>query len=579
MMILISHWNGCLMFLFPRIYDFPANSWVVIDGLEKSPWEEQYSWALFRAMSHMLCIGYGQQPPTSLMDLWLVMVSMLSGATCYALFIGHATNMIQQFDSSRRQYTEKIKQVEEYMGHRKLPPDLQVRVHEYYEYKYKGKMFDEEVILEELNDCLREEILNYNCRELVNVVPFFQGADPLFVSGVVSKLKFEVFQPGDLILCEGSFGTKMYFIQQGTVDVVSADGDAVAQLTDGAYFGEICLLTKCRRTASIRAESYCNVYSLEVEDFNEVVREFPEVRDKMEQVARLRLQQLGRKPSQVFLKSKFKPSLIHDLFNTGSDDDSHSADIDIQEELVSNVARLTMRKLSVLLESNNPNSPTRTNSSGNSSGNNQTSPKMHAATAVNRPPYATHNQFPTHVVDHCDTILESDSGEMNENSMISNQNSFIMEEIVDNDDNDDENGRPFTLVADDSQLNPENYIGRDDSPDNAIMFTSNGFDDTICEDDDDLDDLDHEQRDLNDVINRSRDGEIGSRAGEARDDIVNRSPDQFEQPNDRISNRMLENNARNESVESEIDLYKFQFSPSCPTFSDMRQNSTTSDDV
>ena len=47
---------------------------------------------------------------------------------------------------------------------------------------------------------------------------------------------------------------------------------------------EICLLTKCRRTASIRAESYCNVYSLEVEDFNEVVREFPEVRDKMEQV-------------------------------------------------------------------------------------------------------------------------------------------------------------------------------------------------------------------------------------------------------------------------------------------------------
>ena len=44
------------------------------------------------------------------------------------------------------------------MGHRKLPPDLQVRVHEYYEYKYKGKMFDEEVILEELNDCLREVI-------------------------------------------------------------------------------------------------------------------------------------------------------------------------------------------------------------------------------------------------------------------------------------------------------------------------------------------------------------------------------------------------------------------------------------
>ena len=49
-----------------------------------------------------------------------------------------------------------MQQIEEYMAHRKLAPDLQVKVHNYYEYKFKGKMFDEEVILEELNDCLRE---------------------------------------------------------------------------------------------------------------------------------------------------------------------------------------------------------------------------------------------------------------------------------------------------------------------------------------------------------------------------------------------------------------------------------------
>ena len=41
-----------------------------------------------------------------------------------------------------------------------------------------------------------QEVLNYNCRDLVRVVPFFKGADPLFVSAVVGKLKFEVYQPG-----------------------------------------------------------------------------------------------------------------------------------------------------------------------------------------------------------------------------------------------------------------------------------------------------------------------------------------------------------------------------------------------
>lgn len=71
-------------------------------------WLEQYSWALFKAMSHMLCIGYGRFPPQSLTDMWLTMLSMISGATCYALFLGHATNLIQSLDSSRRQYRERV---------------------------------------------------------------------------------------------------------------------------------------------------------------------------------------------------------------------------------------------------------------------------------------------------------------------------------------------------------------------------------------------------------------------------------------------------------------------------------------
>lgn len=57
----------------------------------------------------MLCIGYGRQAPESMSDIWLTMLSMIIGATCYAMFIGHATALIQSLDSSRRQYQEKVK--------------------------------------------------------------------------------------------------------------------------------------------------------------------------------------------------------------------------------------------------------------------------------------------------------------------------------------------------------------------------------------------------------------------------------------------------------------------------------------
>ena len=59
-------------------------------------------------MSHMLCIGYGLYPPIGMADVWLTILSMIVGATCFAMFVGHATALIQSLDSCRRQYQEKV---------------------------------------------------------------------------------------------------------------------------------------------------------------------------------------------------------------------------------------------------------------------------------------------------------------------------------------------------------------------------------------------------------------------------------------------------------------------------------------
>ena len=39
-------------------------------------------------------------------------------------------------------------------------------------------------------------MINFNCRALVASVPFFANAESSFVSAVVTKLQYEVFQPG-----------------------------------------------------------------------------------------------------------------------------------------------------------------------------------------------------------------------------------------------------------------------------------------------------------------------------------------------------------------------------------------------
>ncbi|CAH6870876.1 Hcn4 [Phodopus roborovskii] len=312
MMLLLCHWDGCLQFLVPMLQDFPHDCWVSINGMVNNSWGKQYSYALFKAMSHMLCIGYGRQAPVGMSDVWLTMLSMIVGATCYAMFIGHATALIQSLDSSRRQYQEKYKQVEQYMSFHKLPPDTRQRIHDYYEHRYQGKMFDEESILGELSEPLREEIINFNCRKLVASMPLFANADPNFVTSMLTKLRFEVFQPGDYIIREGTIGKKMYFIQHGVVSVLTK-GNKETKLADGSYFGEICLLTRGRRTASVRADTYCRLYSLSVDNFNEVLEEYPMMRRAFETVALDRLDRIGKKNS--ILLHKVQHDLNSGVFN------------------------------------------------------------------------------------------------------------------------------------------------------------------------------------------------------------------------------------------------------------------------
>uniref|UniRef100_A0A8C5LDV6 Hyperpolarization-activated, cyclic nucleotide-gated K+ 2 n=1 Tax=Jaculus jaculus TaxID=51337 RepID=A0A8C5LDV6_JACJA len=263
MMLLLCHWDGCLQFLVPMLQDFPSDCWVSINNMVNHSWSELYSFALFKAMSHMLCIGYGRQAPESMTDIWLTMLSMIVGATCYAMFIGHATALIQSLDSSRRQYQEK-------------------------------------------------EIVNFNCRKLVASMPLFANADPNFVTAMLTKLKFEVFQPGDYIIREGTIGKKMYFIQHGVVSVLTK-GNKEMKLSDGSYFGEICLLTRGRRTASVRADTYCRLYSLSVDNFNEVLEEYPMMRRAFETVAIDRLDRIGKKNS--ILLHKVQHDLSSGVFN------------------------------------------------------------------------------------------------------------------------------------------------------------------------------------------------------------------------------------------------------------------------
>ncbi|KAK2151119.1 hypothetical protein LSH36_375g04028 [Paralvinella palmiformis] len=72
---------------------------------------------------------------------------------------------------------------------------------------------------------------------------------------------------------------------------------------------EICLLTNAKRVASVRAETYCNLFSLTVEQFNAVLEHYPVMRRTMESVAAERLNKIGKNPSIVSTRPDFEQDI------------------------------------------------------------------------------------------------------------------------------------------------------------------------------------------------------------------------------------------------------------------------------
>lgn len=101
----------------------------------------------------------------------------------------------------------------------------------------------------------------------------------------------------------------MFFIQSGIVDVLNDDGEVAISLTDGAHFGEICLLTDDRRVASIIAATTSDLFSLSKQNFELLLEEFPDMRKPLENIALSRLAKLGKKVSEETTRKRGKLSM------------------------------------------------------------------------------------------------------------------------------------------------------------------------------------------------------------------------------------------------------------------------------
>ncbi len=112
--------------------------------------------------------------------------------------------------------------------------------------------------------------------ELIAACPLFAGLDAGGMAAV-AKAAVEVEFPADRTIArQGEVGSGLFIVAEGSVRVVR-DGETIARVGPGEFFGELSVLDGRPRNASVIADGPTTCLALATWDAERVLREQPGV--------------------------------------------------------------------------------------------------------------------------------------------------------------------------------------------------------------------------------------------------------------------------------------------------------------
>ena len=111
-------------------------------------------------------------------------------------------------------------------------------------------------------------------------VSLFSGLEDADLEGLASEFNERSFPQGATMATEGEGGLVFFIIDSGDASITVGDHE-VARIGAGQYFGEVALIDKRPRTATVTAITDMQVFTLPVWSFRPFVESRPEVAWKL----------------------------------------------------------------------------------------------------------------------------------------------------------------------------------------------------------------------------------------------------------------------------------------------------------
>ncbi|CAD7937011.1 unnamed protein product [Amoebophrya sp. A120] len=168
-----------------------------------------------------------------------------------------------------------------------VPGHLRQRIFDFYNYTqlhYDQEAYD--TLFRGLSPTLNLELKLYLYADLLRGSAFFNGVKVQVIKSVVLRLLLAIYSAGDYVIHKNDIARECFFIVKGRCEVIVELGSKpVCTFLEGQNFGEMALYRmvedNAKRTAWVRAVTFCHLAKLTRNAFEDILAEFPDSQEQL----------------------------------------------------------------------------------------------------------------------------------------------------------------------------------------------------------------------------------------------------------------------------------------------------------
>lgn len=270
-----------LALLLPSIIHLLACIWISLGSGTAGPDSNKYNEyvkAVYWTMTTLTTVGYGDisaKVPEQMMFTCLVQVL---GVAVFGFILSNVASLLARSDAARENHIKQLDEIQIFMKHHKVSEEIKIRVKEYYRYMWKQKAgYQDQSLIKDLPKKLQSEIYTNINKSILTKIPLLKSVSNEVIEDIMLSLKNRICLPGEKIFKQGDSPDGLYLIHRGSVQIFGSRSKLIAELEDGAFFGEMALMLDKPRSATVISKSFGDLYFLSKEDFHRVIDTHPEI--------------------------------------------------------------------------------------------------------------------------------------------------------------------------------------------------------------------------------------------------------------------------------------------------------------